>query len=241
MKTIQQLIDEGNFCLKNNRKPGPWGEYIDGVEYDDWLAYCTRYLEQYYPNDPQTTEFIIISKEKSFDSITQLTKLISILKAIMEIPPVDKCDNIDMVLDKICTNFHRCAKSLLNRYDNRATLEIKDEHDMQNLFEGILRLFFEDVRPEEYKPSYAGGNSRVDFYLPQCETYIETKMTRNGLNDKKLGEELTIDIARYKEKGKNLICLVYDKNGLLKNPFGLINDLERDSSDDFNIKVYIIP
>lgn len=241
MKTLHQLIEEGNLCLKANKKVGPMGEYISGIEYDNWLAYCLRYLEQYYPNDPQTIQFSEISKGKSFNGIAQFNKLISILRAIMEIPPVAKHDDMDMVLDKICTNFHRCAKTLLNRHSNRATLEINDEYDMQDLLQGILRLFFDDVRPENYVPSYAGGNSRIDFYLPQYETYIETKMTRSGLKDKELGDELTIDIARYREKGKKLICLVYDKKGVLKNPNGLIKDLESGSSDDFNIKVYIIP
>lgn len=58
-----------------------------------------------------------------------------------------------------------------------------------------------------YVPSYAGGNSRTDFYLPQYETYIETKMTREGLRDKEVGEQLVIDIARYGEKVKLLYVL----------------------------------
>lgn len=243
MKTIQQLIDEGyeakRKCLKINNMLKK--EYISGEEYENWLAYCTRYLEQYYPNDKQTLQFIEVSKEKSLDSIAQFNKLISVLKAIMEIPPVSKCDDMDIVLEKICTNFHKCAKSIQDRHDNRSTIEINDEYDMQDLLQGILRLFFADVRPEDYIPSYAGGNSRIDFYLPQYETYIETKMTRDGLKDNKLGEELTIDIARYREKGKKLVCLVYDKCNLLKNPYGLIKDLESNNSESFNVKVYISP
>lgn len=245
MKTIQQLIDEGyeaeRKSLKTNNMRGTIKKYISGEEYDNWLSYCIRYLEQNYPNDPQTKQFIETSKEKSFDSIAQFNKLISILKAIMELPTIVKSDDMDVVLEKICSNFHKCAQSIRNRYSDRATLEINDEYDMQDLLQGILRLFFDDVRPENYIPSYAGGNSRVDFYLPQYETYIETKMTRGGLEDKELGEQLIIDISRYRQKGKKLICLVYDKKGLLKNPYGLIKDLESGSSDDFNIKVYIIP
>lgn len=148
---------------------------------------------------------------------------------------------IDITLKKICTNFHKCARSILNRHSKRATLEINDEYDVQDLLQGILRLFIDDIRPEDYVPSYAGGNSRIDFYLPKYETYIETKMTREGLRDKEVGEQLAIDIARYGDKCKTLVCFIYDKGSFLSNPYGLISDLEALSSDRLQVKVYIAP
>ena len=156
-------------------------------------------------------------------------------------PPTVQSDNIDEILEKIFTNFHRCARSILNRYQKRDTLEIKDEYDVQDLPQGILRLFIDDVRPEDYVPSYAGGNSRTDFYLPQYNTYIETKMTRNGLQDREVGEQLAIDIARYGDKCQTLICFIYDKGSLLSNPYGLISDLEALGADRVHVKVYIAP
>jgi hypothetical protein len=47
---------------------------------------------------------------------------------------------------------------------------------------------------------------------------VETKMTREGLSDGKLGDELTIDIAHYKRMAhcKALVCFVYDPGHLLK-------------------------
>lgn len=163
--------------------------------------------------------------------------MIGILKAFLDIPPVSSKENIDEILEKVCTNFHRCARSILNRHDKRASLEINDEYDVQDLLQGILRLFFDDVRPEDYVPSYAGGNSRTDFYLPQYETYIETKMTRTGLKDKEVGEQLAIDIARYGDKCKTLVCFVYDKESILSNPYGLISDLEALGADRVHVMV----
>ncbi|MSS90737.1 hypothetical protein FYJ45_21520 [Eisenbergiella tayi] len=168
-------------------------------------------------------------------------RLIGILKAFADIPPVVSSENIDTTLEKICTNFHRCARSILNRHGNRNTLEIKDEYDVQDLLQGILRLFIDDVRPEDYVPSYAGGNSRTDFYLPKYETYIETKMTRDGLRDKEVGEQLAIDIARYGDRCRTLVCFIYDKGSLLSNPYGLISDLESLGADRVCVKVYIAP
>jgi hypothetical protein len=94
---------------------------------------------------------------------------------------------------------------------------------------GLLRLHFDDIRLEEWSPSYAGGSSRMDFLLKKENIVVETKKTRKGLTEKKLGEELIIDIEKYKKHPscKTLVCFIYDPDGLLMNPSGLENDLSR--------------
>lgn len=240
MKTIQELIEEGikikTTCANRNIPP-----IVSGNEYAEWLTYCERLLRQQFPDDPQTLEFSDIARKANGNHVKSLDRLIGILKAFVDIPSVVHLESIDVTIEKICTNFHRCARSILNRHSNRATLEINDEYDVQDLLEGILRLFIDDVRPEDYVPSYAGGNSRTDFYLPQYETYIETKMTREGLRDKEVGEQLVIDIARYGEKCKTLVCFIYDKGSFLSNPYGLISDLEGLGANKVQVKVYIAP
>ena len=68
-------------------------------------------------------------------------------------------------VEMLCSNFHLIAKQLTNRHNNRETIEIRDEYDVQDLLHAILRIFFEDIRPEESTPSYAGKSSRMDFLL----------------------------------------------------------------------------
>lgn len=240
MKTLQELIDEG-INIKATCSRTDIITLVCGDVYAAWLAYCERFLRQKYPDDPQTLEFADIARHANGNEVARLDRLIGILKAFSDIPAAPSSDNIDTILEKICTNFHRCARAILNRHSNRPTLEITDEYDVQDLLQGILRLFVDDVRPEDYVPSYAGGNSRTDFYLPQYETYIETKMTRDGLKDKEVGEQLSIDIARYGDKCKTLICFIYDKGSLLTNPYGLISDLESLGADRVHVKVYIAP
>lgn len=240
MKTLQELIDEG-IQIKATCSRTQITTYVTGAEYEEWLTYCERFLRLEFPDDPQTIEFSEIAKKANGNDVEKLDRLIGILKAFADLPPIVQSDNIDEILEKIFTNFHRCARSILNRYQKRDTLEIKDEYDVQDLLQGILRLFIDDVRPEDYVPSYAGGNSRTDFYLPQYNTYIETKMTRNGLKDREVGEQLAIDIARYGDKCQTLICFIYDKGSLLSNPYGLISDLEALGADRVHVKVYIAP
>lgn len=145
------------------------------------------------------------------------------------------------ILDSIFSRFHNMVKTLRNRYNNRHTLDVKDEYDVQDLLYSILQIFFKDIRKEEWTPSYAGNCSRVDFLLKQEKVVIEVKKTRSTMKDKDLGEQLIIDIAKYKTHPdcKKLICFVYDPDGRIVNPEGIVKDLEKDNKEF--VKIYINP
>jgi hypothetical protein len=145
-------------------------------------------------------------------------------------------------LDRIVRRFHGVAVQLRSRHSDRPTLDIQDEYDVQDLMHALLRLDFDDVRPEEWVPSYAGSASRTDFLLPQIDTVIEIKKTRPGLNAKAVGEQLIIDIARYKKhpQCRRLVCFVYDPEGRVANPTGIENDLNQ-GDHGIEVKVSILP
>lgn len=123
--------------------------------------------------------------------------------------------------------FYKVARQLRCRYDNRETLTIEDEYDVQDLLHALLLLYFDDVRAEEWTPSYVGKSARMDFLLKNERVVIEVKKTRLGLADKELGDQLIIDVDRYKVHPdcKRLICFVYDVEGRIGNPKGLMADL----------------
>lgn len=135
-------------------------------------------------------------------------------------------DKIDLIMRR----FHRIAKQLRSRHSNRDTLKIEDEYDVQDLFHALLKIFFDDVRPEEYTPSYAGSASRVDFLLKQEKIIIEIKKTRKNLKAKEVGEQLIIDSQRYQAHPDcdRIICFVYDPEGIIANPKGIENDLTKE-------------
>jgi hypothetical protein len=145
-------------------------------------------------------------------------------------------------IELLCTRFHIVAMQLRERHSARSTLDVNDEYDVQDLTHALLRIFFEDVRKEEWTPSYAGRASRMDFFLPAEETVVETKKTRVGLTAKEVGDELIEDIARYKSHPgcRRLICFVYDPEGRVANPRGIERDLAR-SDDGLNVKAIIAP
>ncbi|MFJ9894879.1 hypothetical protein ACIQPR_16320 [Streptomyces sp. NPDC091280] len=107
---------------------------------------------------------------------------------------------------------------------------VEKEADLQVLVHACLRLMYEDVRDEDYVPEQGGGRSRVDFLLPEAGIVVETKMTRETLNDKKVGEELLIDWGRYSKHPdcRGIFALIYDPSRRLRNPAGLQSDLSND-------------
>jgi len=133
---------------------------------------------------------------------------------------------------RLLNRFHSVAIQLRRRHDHRPTLEVTDEHDVQDLLRALLRVQFDDVRAEEGTPSYAGKASRVDFLLKKEQVVIETKKTREGFGTKEIGDELIIDIARYATHPdcKTLVCFVYDPEHRITNAA----DLEADLSVDRN-------
>lgn len=143
----------------------------------------------------------------------------------------------------LINSFHRVACQLQNRYNKRGTLTIQDEYDVQDLLHAMLRIDFDDVRPEEYTPSYAGSSTRIDFLLKKEKIMIEVKKTRKGLADKEIGDQLILDSQHYKVHPdcKRLICFVYDPENRIQNPRGLESDLNTLSTENLIVEVYIRP
>jgi hypothetical protein len=109
---------------------------------------------------------------------------------------------------------------------------MQDEYDVQDFLHGLLRVFFADVRPEDYSSEHAGARSRIDFVLKQESIVVEAKMTRPRLGAAQVGEELIVDIERYRSHPDcdAIVALVYDPEKHVQNRRALETDLsgERD-------------
>jgi REase_DpnII-MboI len=127
----------------------------------------------------------------------------------------------------LCRRFPLLVAGLGNRYSNRPTLCIADEYDVQDLLRSVLQLHFDDIRPEEWNPSYGGVQSRSDLLLKPERLVIETKMTRKGLGQGALVKELIVDKAQYHRHPDcgTLICFVYNPGCNLPNPTAIERDL----------------
>lgn len=152
-----------------------------------------------------------------------------------------KDDPLDLLI-KLFKRFHFSVVQLSKRHNSRTTLLIQDEYDVQDYLHALLKIIFNDIRPEEYSPSYAGSSSKIDFLLKEEGMLVEVKFATQKLTDSKIGEQLIIDIERYKNHPdcKRIICFVYDPNFNIKNPYGLEKDLSG-KKDKLDVNVFIYP
>ena len=155
---------------------------------------------------------------------------------------VEHVENSLQQAQQILSKFHTFIANLGRRHQNRPGLEIKDEYDVQDLVRALLCIWFDDVRSEEWTPSYAGKCSRVDFLLKPQGLLIEVKKTREGVTEKEIGDQLIIDIERYRSHPdcKQLLCFVYDPEHRITNPFGFQTDLSRQETG-LAVEVMVIP
>lgn len=124
------------------------------------------------------------------------------------------------------------VERLSSRQRGRAPIQIQDEYDVQDMLHALLKLHFDNVRPEEHTPSYGGSSSRVDFFLPNERIVVEAKMTRANLGQKEVVDQLIIDATRYAQMDgvDTLICLVYDPTRRCSNPRTVETDVEKSST-----------
>ena len=156
--------------------------------------------------------------------------------------PEEKSTNAVEDLERIFGRFHQVARQLRDRHEGRPTLDVNDEYDVQDLLHALLKLFFNDIRPEEATPSYAGRSARMDFLLKDEKIVVEVKKTRDSLTEKQIGDQLIQDIERYRVHPdcNHLVCFIYDPEGRIGNPRGLEADLSREE-EGFKVSVYIRP
>lgn len=181
--------------------------------------------------------------------VIRLEKILAKLPLIDQLADVDDDNRTDkqneglVFLEKIFLNFHKVAQNLRHRHNNRDTLIIKDEYDVQDLLRSLLVVHFHDIREEDYSPSYAGSNSRIDFVLKDEKIVLETKMTNDHLKDKEIGSQLLIDAGRYRGHPDCdvVVMFIYDRGDHIRNKKGLINDLENLKDIGIRLKVFIEP
>ena len=156
----------------------------------------------------------------------------------------NKSGNVDSskAIGHLFSKLPEVIKQLRKRHDDRHTLDVKDEYDLQDLLHSMLKIYFDDIRAEEHTPSHAGTSSIMDFLLLDEKIVVETKMTRSTLKNRKLSSELIEDKEHYKRHPdcEMLYCLVYDPDGYIDNPRGFENDTN-EKNENFACKVIIVP
>ena len=142
----------------------------------------------------------------------------------------------------VCCRFHAVVQQLRLRGEHRATLQVDDEVDAQDLLHALLRVQFNNIDTEEWTPSYSSGAPRTTLLLNERRLAVIVKKTRPGLTAKDLTDQLRVDAARYRFHGRctTLLCFIYDPDGRIGGPQGLEASLTS-VSDSFVVDVLVVP
>lgn len=246
LKEIDELLDEGRKILETKyRTSTDVFDWVDEASYYSWRKKTIVFFNSIWSDG---SEYKTVFEELQTEYYANAQKCVItlenmkdyIVKGFLDINPKVEI-NVEETLERIFSRFHKVARQLRSRHDKRNTLDIQDEYDVQDLLHSLLQLYFDDIRAEECTPSYAGSAGRIDFLLKNEKIGIEVKKTRRTLTDKEVGSQLIEDIDRYKEHHncEKLMCFIYDPEGLLGNPNGLMNDLNK--RHEGYAKVYIYP
>ncbi|BEN12032.1 hypothetical protein SMETP3_25200 [Serratia marcescens] len=221
--------------------------YVDSGKYQNWISRVKKLIEDSYGkesdyyNDFNTVsnswfsnyKTLIRSYKPLFDAARD-----DLAHSAVSTNTLQESSALSLVLN-ILNRFPAFVRQLKRRHNGRTPLEVNDEYDVQDMVYALLTLHFNDIRAEEYTPSFAGAASRQDFLLKKEKIVIEVKKTRESLGAGKVGGELLIDMARYRthQDCDTLILFVYDPDCYINNPLGVKTDLE---SKDAEGKVKVV-
>lgn len=146
------------------------------------------------------------------------------------------------LIRKICLRLHSVARQLRLRRDYRPTLEIDDDHDLQDLLCALLKVEFDEVATEEWTPPYTDGAPRTMLLVNRDQIAIVAKKTRSGLSAKELADQVTADSAYYRAQGRGstLFCFMYDPEGRIGSPKRLETTLTS-VSEHCRVEVLVAP
>ena len=249
LKRIDAALAKAKDVIEKKLAPTPGGyRHTDTAAYSEWESDTLALLTEVSKYNGSFMELFKRATQNRANLEYSARQGIGILRSLKQsiqenyFETATSQADIESVLPQILNRFHNIARALRDRRENRPTIELNDEYDVQDLLHGLLLLYFDDIRKEERTPSYAGSSSTMDFLLKNEKTVVETKKTRAGLGTKEVGNQLIEDIAHYKahQDCKILYCFVYDPEGRVGNPRGLENDLSGDK-DGLRVSVLIRP
>ncbi|MFO0774168.1 MAG: hypothetical protein U0172_05850 [Nitrospiraceae bacterium] len=139
----------------------------------------------------------------------------------------DEHHDTDTIIRKVCARFHTIARQLRLRGEYRATLDVEDDRDVQDLLYALLRYELDEVAPQEWTPSYPVSSPSVALVLPSLRLGIVAKKTKSGVGPRELGQQLLLDCQELaKPNGyARLVCFIYDPEGRIGNPRSLEAEL----------------
>lgn len=146
------------------------------------------------------------------ESISDLIILEDLYKKMI-ISDIQFHDEPKDIIINLLKEFPNAIKSVtLKRRKNHDKFIIRDEYDVQDLLQVVLKSFFPKIIPEENTPQVGGKTERADFIFKEFGIILEIKMIKETDKDEKeFVKQIKIDIeSYYRENPQYLIFFIYD-------------------------------
>lgn len=115
-------------------------------------------------------------------------------------------------------------------------IKIGNEYDVQRILFSLLKPIFPEARLEVSNDN-GYGTSRYDITIDSHSIVIEVKCSRDSMTERKLSDEISIDIYHY--QSSNIFFFIYDKNKIVKNKTAFIKAYSK-VMENKNIETVVI-
>jgi hypothetical protein len=122
-------------------------------------------------------------------------------------------------LETMLRRLPRVIRELRWRHGDGPPFLVESERDLEDLLRALLCLHADEVQPETRTPSYTSG-TRTDSLLPRERIAFCAKLARPELEAPQIADQLREDVEYYRKRQglRKLIALIYDPQGLLREP-----------------------
>jgi hypothetical protein len=150
---------------------------------------------------------------------------------------------VDVVVH-VCRRLPKVAQIFANRSrKGRASFDLSDEYDVQDLLHGLLRGYLKYSVQEDPLPKVAGAkSSRADISVEELGVLIEIKYARSPSDQKRIFDEYSQDLVLYAKWPhlKTLIFLIYNSSDL-RDPdeFIKLGGMQEIAGRRFNVEIVL--
>jgi hypothetical protein len=123
----------------------------------------------------------------------------------------------EQLVTAICERLPKAAKVLAKRRGKKPTFQLKDEYDVQDLLNCLLRAYLKFSVQEDPIGKIAGTNSsRADISVEEIGVLIEVKFVRSPQNQREFVRQFSEDLVLYTKWAplKTLLYVVYNSSEL---------------------------
>ncbi len=116
-------------------------------------------------------------------------------------------------------SFSDLVLALSQRRKGKATIQVEDEYDVQDILYVTLKPAFPDLEREEPTPKDLGANKRIDLVSAVYKIVIEIKIVRDQKHAQSIFDEIKVDLQSYHTHPscKELWFFIYDPEKLIQS------------------------